>query len=226
MGTIRDRILETQQTLKRSRRDEKNRWKNCTKRFNEPDYYDGMVSHPEPDFLECEVKWALASTAVSKVSGCDEIPVELFRTLKDDAIKVLHSICQQIWKTRQWPQDWKRSILIPVPKKGRTKECADHWTIHSSHMLVRSCLKSCMLGFSILKTKNFQISNLGLEKEEEPEIRLPTFTGSQKKKENSRKASTFVSLTMLKLLGVRQDGRVKGRELIFSCKNTKISTSC
>ena len=85
-----------------------------------------MVSHPEPDILECEVKSALGSTAVNKASGCDGISVELCETLKDDAIKVLHSICQQIWKTQQWLQDWKRSILIPVPKKGSTKECADH----------------------------------------------------------------------------------------------------
>ena len=92
------------------------------KNLNEPDYYDGVVSHPESDFLESEVKWALGSTSVNKASGCDGIPVELFKTLKDDAIKVLHSICQQICKTQQWPQDWKMSILIPIPKKGSSKE--------------------------------------------------------------------------------------------------------
>ena len=106
------------------------RWKENTKEpyqkyLNEPDYYDGMVGHPEPDILECEVKWALGGTAVNKASGWDGIPVELFKTLKDDAIKALHSICQQIWKTQQQPQDWKRSILIPLPKKGSTKECAN-----------------------------------------------------------------------------------------------------
>ena len=89
----------------------------------------GVVSHPEPDFGEKEVKWALGSTAVNKVSGCDGIPVELFKTLKDDAIKVLHSICQQICKTQQWPQDWKRSILILISQKGSTKECANRQTI-------------------------------------------------------------------------------------------------
>ena len=87
-----------------------------------------MVSHPEPDILESEVKWALGSTAVNKTSGCDGIPVELFKTLKDDAIKMLHSICQQIWKIQQWPQDWKSSILIPIPKKSNAKECPNHWT--------------------------------------------------------------------------------------------------
>ena len=90
------------------------------KDLNELDYYNGVVSHPELDILEREVRWALRSTAVNNASGCDEIPAELFRSLKEDEIKVLHSLCHQIWKTEQWPQDWKRSILIPVPKKGNT----------------------------------------------------------------------------------------------------------
>ena len=94
------------------------------------DFYNGVVSHPEPDILECEVKWALRSTAVNKANGCDEIPAELFKSLKDDAIKIVHSLCQEIWETQQWPQDWKRSILIPVPKEGSTKECADHQITH------------------------------------------------------------------------------------------------
>ena len=99
------------------------------KDLNEPGNYDGVVSHPELDILECEVKWALGSTAVNKASGCDEIPVELLKNPKDDAVKVLHSICQQISKTQQWPQDWKRSVLIPVPKMGSTEECSNHWTV-------------------------------------------------------------------------------------------------
>ena len=88
-----------------------------------------LVSHPEPDILECKVKWDLRSTAVNKASGCDEIPAELFTSLKEDAIKVLNSLCQQIWKAQQWPQDWKMSILILIPKKSSTKECANHQTI-------------------------------------------------------------------------------------------------
>ena len=84
-----------------------------------------MVSQPEPDIMECEAKQALGSTAVNKASGCNAIPVELFITLKDDALKVFHSICQQIWKTQPWPQDWKRSILIPLPNKGSTEECSN-----------------------------------------------------------------------------------------------------
>ena len=130
--------------LKRSRRGEKNIQKNCIKKdLNELDYWDGVVGHPEPDTLECEVKWAfLRSTAVNKVSGCDEIPAELFKFLKEEANKVLHSLCLHIWKTEQWPQDWKRLILIPIPKKGSTKECANH-QFYWSPMLVRSYLKSC-----------------------------------------------------------------------------------
>ena len=108
---------------------------------NEPDYYNGVVSYPEPDILGSEVKWALGSTAVNKASGCDGISVELFKTLKDDAIKVLHSICQQIWKTQQRSQDWKRSVLNPVPKRASTKECANHRTIalisHASKVKVK-----------------------------------------------------------------------------------------
>ena len=98
------------------------------KDLNDLDYYDGVVSHPEPDILECEVKWVLRSTAVNKANGCDEIQAELFKSLKNDAINVLHSICQQIWKTQQWPQNWKRSILITISKKGSIKECANHRT--------------------------------------------------------------------------------------------------
>ena len=109
-------------------------WKEYTKELNkkdlnEPDYSDGVVSHSEPDILKCEVKWALGRTAVNKASRYDGIPVELFKTLKDDAFKVLFSICQQIWKTQQWPQDWKRSILIPILKKVSTKECANDQTV-------------------------------------------------------------------------------------------------
>ena len=88
-----------------------------------------IITHLEPDILECEVKWALGSITMNKASGCDEIPVELFHILKDDAVKVLHSICQQIWKTQQCPQDWKRSVLIPVPKKGNAEECSNDCTI-------------------------------------------------------------------------------------------------
>ena len=108
---------------------------------------------------------------INKVSGYNEIPAELFTSLKEEAIKVLHSLSQQFWKTQQWPQDWKMSVLIQSPRKVVPKNCT-----HLS-MLVRSCLKSWMLGFSIMQTKSFQMSKLGLEKEEELEIKLPTLAG-------------------------------------------------
>ena len=88
-----------------------------------------MISHLEPDILKCEVKWALGSISMNKASGSNGIPVELFQILKDDAVKVLHTICQLIWKIQQWPQDWKRSIFIPVPKKGNAKRCSNYHTI-------------------------------------------------------------------------------------------------
>ena len=100
-----------------------------------------MVTHLEPDILECEVKWALGSITMNKASGGDGIPVELFQILKEYAVKVLHSICQQIWKTQQWPQDWKRSVFIPTPKKGNAKECSNYHTIalilHASKVMLK-----------------------------------------------------------------------------------------
>ena len=97
--------------------------------LHDPDNHDGVITHLEPDILECKVKWALGSITTNKANGGDGIPVELFQILKDDAVKVLHSIRQQIWKTQQWPQDWKRSIFIPIPKKGNAKECSNYCTI-------------------------------------------------------------------------------------------------
>ena len=99
------------------------------KNLNDPDNHDDVITHLEPDILECEVKWALGRITTNKASGGDRIPVELFQTLKDDAVKVLHSICQQIWKTQQWPQDWKRSVFIPIPKKGNVKERSNYHKI-------------------------------------------------------------------------------------------------
>ena len=93
------------------------------------DNHDGVITHLEPDILECKVKWASGSITTNKASGGDRIPVELFQILKYDAVKVLHSICQQIWKTQQWPQDWKRSVFIPIPKKGNAKECSNYCKI-------------------------------------------------------------------------------------------------
>ena len=110
--------------------DIKKRWHEYTeelykKDLHNPENHNGVIIHLEPDMLECEVKWVLRSITRSKASGGDGIPVELFQILKDDAVKVLHSLCKQIWKTQQWPQDWERSVFIPIPKKGNAKECSD-----------------------------------------------------------------------------------------------------
>ena len=111
------------------------------KDLQHPDNHHGVITHLETDILECEVKWALGSITMNKASGRDGISVELFQILKDDAVKVLHSICQQIGKTQQWPQDWKRSVFIPIPKKGNPKECSNYCTIalisHSSKVMLK-----------------------------------------------------------------------------------------
>ena len=130
MGSIKDRkgmgLTETE--------DIKKRWQECTeemykKYLHDPDNHNDVITDLEPDILECEVKWALENITTNKASGSDGIPVEVFQTLKEDAVKVLRSICQQIWKTQQWPQDWKRSVFIPIPKKGNAKECSNYRTI-------------------------------------------------------------------------------------------------
>ena len=114
----------------------KKRWQQYTeelyKNLHDPDNHDGVITDLEPDILECEIKWALESITTNKASGGDGIPGELFQGLKDDTVKVLHSICQQIWKTQQWPQDWKRSVFIPIPKNVQTTT-----QLHSSHMLAK-----------------------------------------------------------------------------------------
>ena len=111
------------------------------KDLNDPDNHNGVITHPEPDILECKVKWALGSITMNKASGADGIPVELLQILRDDTVKVLHSICQQICKTQQWPQDWKRSGFIPIPKKGNAKECSNFCTIalisHASKVMLK-----------------------------------------------------------------------------------------
>ena len=130
MGSIKDRngmdLTEAE--------DIKKRWQEYTeelyKKFlHNPENHDGVITHLETDIMECEVKWALGSITMNKANGGDGIPVELFQILKDDAVKVLHSIFQQIWKTQQWPQDWKRSVFIPIPKKGNAKECSNYCTV-------------------------------------------------------------------------------------------------
>ena len=117
------------------------------KDLHDPDNHDGVITHLEPDILKCEVRWALESIAMNKASGGDGIPVKLFQILKDDALKVLHSICQQIWKTQQWPQDWKRSIFIPVAK-AMPKNAQTTTQMYSSHTLAKKCSKFSKPGFN------------------------------------------------------------------------------
>ena len=141
MGTMKDRngmdLTEAE--------DIKTRWQEYTelhkKDLHDPDNHDGMIKHLEPDILKCEVKWSLGSITMNKASGGDGIPVELFQILKDDAVKVLHSIGQQIWKTNQRPQDWKRSVFIPISKKGNAKECSNYHVI----ALIWGSLVGCRL---------------------------------------------------------------------------------
>ena len=142
MGSIKDRngmdLIEAE--------DIKKRWQEYTeelykKDLHDPDNHDGVMPHLEPDILECEVKWALGNITTNKASGGDGIPVELFQILKGNAVKVLHSVCQQIWKTQQWSQDWKRSVFIPIPKEGKSKECSNYCTIalisHTSKVMLK-----------------------------------------------------------------------------------------
>ena len=142
MGTIKDRngmdLTEAE--------DSKKRWQEYTEKLykkdlNDPDNHDGVIIHPEPDILESKVKGALGSITTNKASGGDGIPAEIFQILKGDTVKVLHSVCQQIWKTQQWPQDWKKSVFIPIPKKGNAKECPNYHTLalisHSSKVMLK-----------------------------------------------------------------------------------------
>ena len=170
------------------------------KGLHDPGNHDGVITHLEPDILECEVKWALGSITTNNASGGDKIPVELFQILKYDAVKVLHSICQQIWKTQQWPQDWKGSVFIPIPKKGNGKECSNYCTITLISHISNVMLNIFQAAFSNTWTMNFQMFKVVLEKAEEPEIKLPTSAGSSKKQASSRKTSISALLTMPKPL--------------------------
>ena len=142
MGTIKDR-----NDMDLTEAEDIKRWQEYTeelykKDLHDPDNHDGVITHLEADILQCEVKWALGSITTNKASGGDGIPVELFQGLKDDAVKVLHSICQQIWKTQQWPHDWKRSVFTPIAKKGNAKEYSNYHTIalisHASKVTSKS----------------------------------------------------------------------------------------
>ena len=159
-------------------------------------------THLEPDILECELKWALGSITTNKANGDDGIPVELFQILKDDAVKVLYSICQQILKTQQCPKDWKRSVFTPIPKEGNAKKCSNYHTIALISHAKRVMLK--ILQARIQQYLNCELPDVqaSFRKAKEPEIEFPTSAGSSKKQESSRKTSISASLTTPKPLTV------------------------
>ena len=203
MGSIKDRNgmdLKEAEDIKRRRQEHTE--KLYKKDLHNPDNHDGVITHLEPDMLECEVKWALGSIPMNKAIRGDGIPVEPFQILKDEAVKVLHSTGQQIWKTEQWPQDWKRSVFIPIPKKGNAKECSNfHITVLISHA---SKVMLKILQARLQQYMNHELPDVqaGIRKGRGVRFKLPTSAGSPKKQESSRKTSTSALLTMPKILTV------------------------
>ena len=170
----------------------KKRWQEYTEELyktdlQDPDNHDGVITHLESDILECEVKWALESITMNKASGDDGTPVELFQILKDDVVKVLHSICQQIWKTRQWPQDWKRSVFISIPKKGNAKGCSNYHTIALISHASKAMLKSLQAWLQQYVNGELTDVQAGFRKGRGTRDQLPTSSGSWKKQESSKR---------------------------------------
>ena len=202
MGTIKERNgmdLTEAEVIKEN-------WQEYTELYKEnfhaPDNHHGVITHLQPNILEYEVKWGLGSITMNKASGGNRIPVELFQILKDDPVKVLHSICQQIWKPQQWPQDWKKSVFITIPKKGNAKECSYYHTIALISHASKAMLKILQARFQQYLKHELPDVQIRLEKAEGPEIKLPTSAGSSKKQESSRTMFTSVLLTMPKPLTV------------------------
>ena len=168
------------------------------KDLNDPDNHDDLITHLEPDILQCEVNWALGSIAMNKISKGGGIPAELFEILKDDAVKMPHSICQEIWKTQKWPQDWKRPVFIPILKKGNAKECSNCHTAalisHASKVMVQ------ILQLRFQQSMNQELPDVqaGFRKGRGTKDQFANIHWIIKKQENSRKMSTSASLTMLK----------------------------
>ena len=178
MGTIK----ETNGMDLTEAEDIKKRWQEYTeelykKDLHDPDNHSGVITDLEPDILQCEVKWPLGIT-MNKASGGDGIPAELFQILKGDAIKVLHSVCQQIWKTQEWPQDWIWSVFIPIPKKGSTKECSNYCTIALIPHASRVVLKILQARLHQNVNRELPDVQLGFRKSRGTEMKLPTSTGS------------------------------------------------
>ena len=203
MGSIKDRngrdLTEAE--------DIKKRWQEHTeelykKDLHDPDHHDGIITHLEPDILECKVKWALGSITMNKASGGDGIPVKLFQILKDDAVKVLHSICQQIWKTQQWSWYWKRSVFIPIPNKGNAKECSNYCTIvlisHASKVMLK------ILQARLQQYMNYELPDVqaGFKKGRVTRDQIANILWIIEKAREFQKTSISALLTMPKLLTV------------------------
>ena len=182
------------------RRGSKNTQNYTKKDLNDPDNHDDLITHLEPDILECEVNWALGSIAMNKASEGDGIPAELFEILKDDAVKMPHSICQEIWKTQQWPQDWKRSVFIPIPKKGNAKECSNCHTAalisHASKVMVQ------ILQVRLQQSMNQELPDVqsGFRKGRGTKDQFSNIHRIIKKQENSRKNVYFCFIDYTKAL--------------------------
>ena len=161
-----------------------------------------MITNLEPDILECKVKWPLGSITMNKGSGGDGIPIELFQILKDDAVEVLHSICQQIWKTQQWPQNWKRSLIIPIPKKGNAKECSNYHTIALISNISKVMLKILQARLQQYVNRELPDVQAGFRKCRGTRNQIANICWIIKKQESSRKTSTSALLTMPKPLTV------------------------
>ena len=192
-------LIETEDIKKRWQEYREDVYK---KEFHDPDNHNGMITHLEPDILECEVKWALRSIIMNKASGGDRIPVELFQILKDDAVKALHSICQQIWKTQQWPQDRKRSVFIPNPKKGNDKECSDYHTIALISHASKVMLKILQARLQQYMNRELPDVKAGFRKGRGTRDQIANIHWITEKQESSRKTSTSALLTMPKPLTV------------------------
>ena len=186
--------------------DIKKRWQEYTeelykKYLYDTDNHDDVITNLEPDILESEVKWALESITLNKASGGDGIPVELFQILKDDAVKVLGSICQQIWKTQQWPRDWKRSLFIPIPKKGNAKECSNYHT-SASHHANKVMLKILQTKLQQYVKRELPDVQAGFRKGRGTRYQIANIHWIIKKQESSRKPSISSLLTISKPLTV------------------------
>ena len=161
-----------------------------------------MITHLEPDILKCEVKWALGSITMSKASGGDGIPAEVFQILKDDAVKALHSICQQVWKAQQWPQDCKRSVFISIPKKANAKEYSNHCTIALTSHASKLMLKILQVRLQQYMNRELPDVQAGFRKGKGTRSQIANSTGSYRKQGNSRNTSTSALLTTSKPLTV------------------------